>query len=65
MGHLQTYHSRPTNEHKNKLINLLRTIKALGGLGDNTDKRLYPTSAGLQKFNGLPNIHKQGTPLGP
>ena len=40
----------PTNQHKNKLTNLCRTINALGGLGDNTYKRFYPTSAGLQKF---------------
>ena len=39
---LTTY---PTNKYKNKLINLLKTIKAEGGIDNNTYKRLYPTGA--------------------
>ena len=30
----------PTSKHKNKLIQILRTIKAQSGLGDTTYKRL-------------------------
>ena len=47
----------------NKLIDVIRTIKTQGGLGDNTCKRLYPTGAGPPKFNKLPKIHKQGNLL--
>ena len=55
----------PTNKYKNKLINLLKTIKAEGGIDNNTYKRLYPTGAVPPKYYGLPKIHKQGTPLRP
>ena len=55
----------PTNKCKNKLINLLKTIKAEGGIDNNTYKRLYPTRAVPPKYYGLPNIHKMGTPLRP
>ena len=36
----------PTNKQKNKLINIPQIIKAEGGLGDNTYKRLCSTGAG-------------------
>ena len=55
----------PNEKHKNKLINFLRTIKAQGGLGDNTYKRLYPTDTGPPKLYGLPKLYKQGIPLDP
>ena len=55
----------PTNKYKNKLINLLKTIKAEGGIDNNTYKRLYPTGEVPPKYYGLPKIHKQGTPLRP
>ena len=38
----------PMNNHKNKLINILRTIKAQGGLGEIPYKGLHLTSAGSQ-----------------
>ena len=44
----------PTNKCKNKLINLLKTIKAKGGIDNNTYKRLYPTGAVPPKYYGLP-----------
>ena len=53
----------PTNKYKSKLINLLKTIKAEGGLDNNTYKRLYPTGAVPPKYYGLPKVHKQGIPL--
>ena len=55
----------PPINTKNKLINLLKTIKAEGGIDNNTYQRLYPTGAVPPKYYGLPKIHKQGTPLRP
>ena len=54
-----------TNKYKNKLLNLLKTIKTEGGINNNTYKRLYPTGAGSPKYYGLPKIHKAGVPLRP
>ena len=55
----------PTTRHKNKLINLLKTIKTQGGISEALYKKLYPTGAGVPKFYGLPKIHKKETPLTP
>ena len=55
----------PTTRYKNKLITLLKTIKAEGGINETVYRRLYPTGAGSPKFYGLPKIHKKGMPLKP
>ena len=55
----------PTAKQKNKLISILKKIKANGGLKDELYRRLYPTGAGSPKFYGLPKIHKPGIPLRP
>ena len=55
----------PTTKFKNKLINLLKTIKTQGGINEALYKKLYPTGAGVPKFYGLPKIHKRETPLRP
>ena len=55
----------PTNKYKNKLISLLKSIKAEGGIDENTYKSLYPTAAGPPKYYGLPKVHKPGMPLRP
>ena len=55
----------PTNKYKNKLIALLKTIKAEGGSDDITYKRLYPTGAVPPKYYGLPKVHKPGMLLRP
>ena len=55
----------PTPKQKNKLIGILRNIKAEGGLKEEVYKRLYPTGTGSPKFYGLPKIHKAGIPLRP
>ena len=55
----------PTKKKKNKLISILKNIKAEGGLNEETYRRLYPTAAVPSKFYGLPKIHKPGTPLRP
>ena len=51
----------PTNRKKNKLIQILKKIKA-GGMSETTYKKIYPTGAGIPKFYGLPKIHKAGVP---
>ena len=55
----------PTKKKKNKLISILKNIKAAGGLNEETYRRLYPTAAVPSKFYGLPKIHKPGIPLRP
>ena len=55
----------PTNTIKNKLINILKSIKTKTGLGTNTYKSMYPTGCVPPKFYGLPKIHKPDTPLRP
>ena len=57
--------SDPTMKLKNKLINLLKSIKVEGGMKDELYRRLYCTGAGSSKFYGLPKIHKVGMPLRP
>ena len=54
----------PTTKYKNRLINLLKTIKTQGGINEALYKKLYPTGAGVPKFYGLPKIHTK-TPLRP
>ena len=55
----------PTTRYKNKLISILKSIKAEGGINEVTYRRLYPTGASSPKFYGLPKVHKQGMPLRP
>ena len=55
----------PSNTIKNKLINILKTIKTKSGLGTNIYKSMYPTGCVPPKFYGLPKIHKPDTPLRP
>ena len=55
----------PTNKLKNKLVNLLRNIKAEGGITDQLYKKMYPTGAVAPKFYGLPKIHKRDILLRP
>ena len=49
--------SDPTTRHKNKLITLLKSIKAEGGIQENTYKKLYHTGASSPKYYGLPKVH--------
>ena len=55
----------PTNKLKNKLISILKKIKADGGIEDQLYKKMYPTGAVAPKFYGLPKIHKGDIPLRP
>ena len=64
----QTYrsiNSDPTMRLKDKLIILLKSIKAEGRLKEEVYKSLCPTGAGSPMFYGLPKIHKVGMPLRP
>ena len=66
--HQQNYkilQTDPTNRYNNKLISLLKSIKAEGGMDDNTYRRLYLTGAVPPKYYGLPKVHKPGMPLRP
>ena len=63
-----TYKTIPadtTTKYKNKLITLLKIIKAEGGINEATYRRLYPTGTRSPKFYGLPKVHKEGMPLRP
>ena len=51
--------SDPTTKLKNKLINILKKIKAEERMDENTYRRIYPTGASAPKFYGLPKIHKR------
>ena len=64
-SHYKVLKTDPTNKYKNKLIGLLKTIKAEGGMDDITYKRLYPTGAVPPKYYGLPKVCKPGMPLRP
>ena len=55
----------PTTKYKNKLVNLLKSIKSEGEIDEALYKKLYPTGAGSPKCYGLPKIHKEGNPLRP
>ena len=62
--HQPTY-KELTTDPTTKLIGLLKTIKAEGGIDNTTYKRLYPTGARSPKYYGPPKIHKTGVPLRP
>ena len=53
----------PTNKLKNKLISLLKKIKADGDISDQLYKWMYPTEAIAPKFYGLPKVHKETSPV--
>ena len=59
----RTIQSDPTSKLKNRLINMLRKIKADTGMQENTYRKMYPTGTSSPKFYGLPKIHKMNIPL--
>ena len=61
----RTIQTDPTSRLKNKLVNILRKVKADTGMQDNTYKKMYPTGVSPPKFYGLPKIHKKNIPLKP
>ena len=46
--------TNPKNKLKNKLVNLLKKIKAKGGSNDQLYKKMYPTGAVAPNFYVLP-----------
>ena len=61
----KTLKKDPTTKYSNTLVTKLQELKNEGALDDITYKRLYPTSAVIPKFYGLPKVHKTGAPLRP
>ena len=61
----RTIKGDPTSKLKNRLISILKKIKAETGMQDNIYKKMYPTGASPAKFYGLPKIHKKNIPLRP
>ena len=55
----------PTSKFSNRLISQLKDIKKEGNLDEREYRRIYPTSAMVPRFYGLPKVHKQGAPLRP
>ena len=55
----------PTTKYTNTLVSKLQELKNAGTLDEIAYKRLYPTSAVIPKFYGLPKVHKAGAPLRP
>ena len=54
-----------TNKIKAKIITILRKVKMVTGLDNNTYKCIYPMGCSAPKFHWLPKIHKPETPLRP
>ena len=55
----RTIQIHPTSRLKNKLVNILRRIKAETGMQENTYRKMYPTGVSPPKFYGLHKIHKK------
>ena len=57
--------ANPITKQKNKLKSLQNSIKAVGGINEDTYRKMYPTGADTPKFYGLPKIHRTGGPQRP
>ena len=55
----------PTPKFSQTLITQLKDLKKEGVLEEHQYRRLYPTSATVPRFYGLPKVHKRDTPLRP
>ena len=55
----------PTPKYTTTLVKKLQELKNAGGINDRTYRKLYPTSATIPRFYGLPKVHKSGAPLRP
>ena len=55
----------PTNRQKNRLINILRSIKSEGRLEDHIYKKMYPTGASSPKLYGLLRSTRRISPWDP
>ena len=61
----RTISSDPRTKYKNKLIDLLKSIKTKGGMNEALYKRLYPTGAGSLNSMGSPKSTKKEYHWGP
>ena len=57
--------SDPTNKYKNRLIILLKKIKAVQSINNILYKKTYPTGAVAPNFYWLPTVHRRDIPLKP
>ncbi len=55
----------PTNKYMDIVVKKLKELKEKGAISELDYKRLYPTSTLVPGFYGLPQVHKQGSPLRP
>ena len=59
----RTIQGDPISRLKNRLINILKKVKAESGMQDNIYRKMYPTGTSPPKFYGLQKIHKKNIPL--
>jgi hypothetical protein len=55
----------PTSKFSARLVKLLQSLRACGELSPERYRRLYPSSADVPRFYGLPKVHKKDVPLRP
>ena len=55
----------PTNKYKTKLVDKLKNLRDEGVIDQLCYRQLYPTTAVVPKFYGLPKVHKAACPLRP
>ena len=55
----------PTAKFSKRLVDKLQECKKNRNLDDSFYRRLYPTSATIPRFYGLPKVHKKDAPLRP
>ena len=53
-----------TTKYKNKLVNLLKSIKSEGEIEEALYKKLYPTGAGSPNFMASPEFIRKESPWG-
>ena len=58
----RTIQSDPTSRLRNKLVKVLRKIKAETGMQEIIYRKMYPTGVSPPKFYGLPKIHEKEHP---
>ena len=58
----RTIQGDPTSRLKNKLINILKKVKAETGMQENTYRKMYPTGASLQSSMGCQRYIRRTSP---
>ena len=57
--------TNPTTKYKNKLVNILKSLKKDGKINQGKYKELYPTAENVPRLYCTPKIHKPNVPLRP